>query len=514
MTDYGHDLLFGSFLTPTADRPDHVVGLAQLSEQVGLDLVTFQDHPYQPAHLDAWTLLSYVAAATLRIRLSPNVLNLPLRQPTVIARSVASLDRLSNGRVELGLGAGAFWEAIEANGGRRLTPGQSVAALGEAIGIIREVWDDDQRGGVRFDGDHYRVVGAKRGPAPAHDVGIWVGGYKPRMLELVGRTADGWLPSLTYLPEGAAALADLNARIDEAADAGGRDPRAVRRLLNVPGEFDGNAEQWADSLTELAVVHGFSGFILASDDPSTIQRFGDEVAPATREMVAAERAGVRPIPVAVERRPEETSTVSQARNGPTSTPPPQVRTGTRQVWDESTRPQGPPPPADHAYTDQARAAGQHLVDVHDHLRRELSQLRTLLDQVRDGALTASDARGALNEMTLRRNDWTLGAYCAQYCSLLTQHHTLEDQAVFPHLRASDAALEPVIERLEQEHHVIHEVVLGVDRALVEHMSSDGDFGPLQDAVDVLTDALLSHLSYEEHQIVEPIARFGFFPGQL
>jgi len=78
-----------------------------------------------------------VAASTGSIRLSPNVLNLPLRPPAVVARSAASLDLLTGGRVELGLGAGAFWEAIEAMGGRRLSPAQAVRALAEAIGIMR-----------------------------------------------------------------------------------------------------------------------------------------------------------------------------------------------------------------------------------------------------------------------------------------------------------------------------------------------------------------------------------------
>src|ERR1022692_3733343 len=191
MTDYGHGLLFGSFITPAAALP-------QLSEQAGLDLVTFQDHPYQPAFLDTWTLLSYVAAATTSVRLAANVINLPLRQPVVLARSAASLDLLTGGRGELGLGAGAFWDAIEASGGRRLSPREAVDALGEAITIIREVWAADQRGGVRVDGAHYQVTGAKRGPAPAHPICIWVGGYKPRMLALIGAAADGWLASLSY----------------------------------------------------------------------------------------------------------------------------------------------------------------------------------------------------------------------------------------------------------------------------------------------------------------------------
>src|SRR4051795_7581988 len=202
MADYGHELLFGTFVTPSNARPDAVVELVRLSEQVGLDLVTFQDHPYQPGFLDTWTLLSFAAARTSKVHLSANVTNLPLRPPAVLARSVASLDLLSGGRVELGLGAGAFWDAIEAMGGRRLTGGQGVRALEEAIDVIRQTWDAETRGGVRVDGEFYRVVGAKRGPAPAHDVGIWLGAYKPRMLALTGRRADGWLPSLGYLQPG------------------------------------------------------------------------------------------------------------------------------------------------------------------------------------------------------------------------------------------------------------------------------------------------------------------------
>src|SRR4051812_46056645 len=101
MTDYGHEILLGTFLTPTNTAPMQAVALAQVSEEAGLDLVTFQDHPYQAAFLDTWTLLSYVAAQTQRVRLSGNVLTLPLRQPAVLARSAASLDLLSGGRLEL-----------------------------------------------------------------------------------------------------------------------------------------------------------------------------------------------------------------------------------------------------------------------------------------------------------------------------------------------------------------------------------------------------------------------------
>lgn len=283
MTDYGHDLLFGSFITPTNQAPQRVVELAQASEAAGLDLVTFQDHPYQPAFLDTWTLLSYVAARTERVHLAGNVLNLPLRQPAVLARAAASLDLLSGGRVELGLGAGGFWDPIVAMGGQRLTPGQSVTALGEAIQIIRGIWEPAAPGRLVVDGRHHRVNGAKRGPTPAHDIPIWVGGLKPRMLRLVGEHADGWLPSLPYL-QGAAQIADSNARIDAAAASAGRDPKAIRRLLNLGGATSSPAE-----LAELALEHGFSTFIATGDDPAAVAAFGQEVAPATRELVAAER---------------------------------------------------------------------------------------------------------------------------------------------------------------------------------------------------------------------------------
>ncbi len=177
-------------------------------------------------------------------------------------------------------------------------------------------------------------------------------------------------------------------------------------------------------------------------------------------------------------------------------PDPGRRLSSRAVWDESARPAGPPAPEGHAYSGRAQAVGAHLVDVHDHLRSELTQIRNLLQQVRRGSVSAGDARSVLNQMTMRQNNWTLGAYCASYCTMLTQHHQMEDAAIFPHLRRADAALAPVVDRLAEEHLIIHEVVEGVDRALVGLVSDPGDFTDLQDAVDVLTDALLSHLARE------------------
>ncbi|GIG92152.1 LLM class flavin-dependent oxidoreductase [Plantactinospora endophytica] len=295
MPDYGHQLLFGAFITPGAQAPERAVGLAELAESAGLDLATFQDHPYNPAFLDTWTLLSWVAARTQRIRVSANVLNLPLRPPAVLARAAASLDLLAKGRFELGLGAGAFWDAIEGMGGRRLGTGQGVDALSEAIDVLRGVWDSTA-GPLRLSGKHYPVPGMRRGPAPAHDIGIWLGAYKPRMLALTGRKGDGWLPTQEYLDTPDRATA--NRLIDEAAVAAGRDPRQIRRLLNIMqvdfsptgrGFLQGPPEQWVDQLLPLVLDEGFSAFLIGRDDPRLLQTFGEEVAPALREAVATER---------------------------------------------------------------------------------------------------------------------------------------------------------------------------------------------------------------------------------
>jgi Hemerythrin HHE cation binding domain len=194
------------------------------------------------------------------------------------------------------------------------------------------------------------------------------------------------------------------------------------------------------------------------------------------------------------------------------TPPPQPLTSV-QLWDESTRPDCPQPPANAAYSPLGRAIAGHLVQVHDHLRTELAQIRDLIGQAGD-EMDVAQARSAINQMTLRSNSWTLGAYCASYCRMVTGHHSLEDRAVFPHLRASEPGLGPVIDRLASEHEVIHQVLQDVDAELVELVRGSGDLARLQQAADVLTDVLLSHLAYEEAQLVEPLARHGFYRGQV
>ena len=511
MTDYGQDLQFGTFLTPDAAHPDRVVELGLLTEAAGLELATVQDHPYQARFLDAWALIATILARTSSLRLTANVTNLPLRPPFVLATTVASLDRLSRGRVELGIGAGGFWDAIEAAGGPRRSPGEAVAALAEGIEVIRGAWDTAQRS-VRVDGEHYRVAGVHPGPAPAHDVEVWIGAIGPRMLDLTGRVGDGWLPSQSYVPP--ETLAERHARIDAAADAAGRDPSVVRRLYNVNASDD---PAWAEWLAELTLTHGVSTFIVATDDPRTIQRFGTEVAPAVRELVLAERSAAPTAPVdaapAAPAAPAAHAPVEAApRGGQPVRPTPDdgSRRSDRAPWDDATRPSYASSHEPLSWTDHERASGQHLVDVHDHLRGELEQLFDLIGQVEAGTLDAGRARSLINTMTMRQNDWALGAYCQSYCRLVTTHHTIEDTSMFPHLRSRDPDLVPVIDRLEEEHHVIAGVLDEVDRALVAVVSEPDGLTRLRAAVDVLADTMTSHLSYEERELVEPLARFGFY----
>jgi hypothetical protein len=502
MADYGHDLQFGVFITPDAAQAGAVLALAELADAVGLDLVTFQDHPYQGRFLDTWTLLSVVAARTTHVRVAPNVVNLPLRPPAVLAKAVASLDVLSGGRVELGLGAGAFWDGVAAMGGPRRTPGEAVDALAEAIAVIRALWDPSQRS-VRVEGEHYRVAGAHPGPAPAHPVEIWLGAYKPRMLRLTGAQADGWLPSLGYIEVGA--LAEANARIDDAATAAGRPPGAIRRMLNLLG--DGNGTD-PEQLAELNLVHGISTYILPAASDDDVRRFAEETAPAVRELVL--NAGSRPsapAPASTSRPVVVESTPFATR----ATAAPAQRRSPEAAWDEASRPAGPEPDAARRYTPDQQAAGRHLVDVHDHLRAELDRLRDIIEQVARGETDAAAARQHITRMTIRQNNWTLGTFCETYCRVVTQHHTLEDRSVFPHLRATEPALGPVLDRLEEEHVTIAELLERVDRALVDLVAPGGDgIAKVNATVDLLTDALLSHFSYEERELIEPLARHGFY----
>jgi alkanesulfonate monooxygenase SsuD/methylene tetrahydromethanopterin reductase-like flavin-dependent oxidoreductase (luciferase family) len=290
----GRSVLFGISVVPTATEFPQIVEQVLLAEREGLDLVGIQDHPYQRRFLDTFVLIADLLARTSRLRIFPDVANLPMRGPTMIAKAAASLDVMSGGRFELGLGAGGFWDAVAGMGGPRRTTAEAADALEEAIPIIRAALDvGPEKRVVRGPGPHYPVPGYPPGPAPAHRVEIWVGAYRPRGLRLIGRMADGWVPSMGYM--GPDAFRGASAKIDEAAVAAGRNPEAIRRVYNVgglvtdgapgAGSMDGPVEQWVATLTEWALELGVDAFIYWPPDADSLRRYAAEVVPAVREVL-------------------------------------------------------------------------------------------------------------------------------------------------------------------------------------------------------------------------------------
>jgi alkanesulfonate monooxygenase SsuD/methylene tetrahydromethanopterin reductase-like flavin-dependent oxidoreductase (luciferase family) len=286
---YGRELEFGLFPVPNAVDLEVVRSLAVRADELGLDLIGIQDHPYQWRYLETWALIADLIARTERIRFFPDVANLPLRGPAMIAKQAATLDVLSGGRFELGLGSGAFWEPIAAMGGPVRSPREALESLEEAIEIIRLFWSGERS--VAFEGRHYRVKGLHPGPPPAHRIEIWLGVAKPRSLALLGRAADGWVPSLTWArPE---LVPPMMQAIDDAAARAGRDPGAIRRLLNVSGKIvDGGVEEllvgppdhWVETLGGFARDLGFDTFVLwpTEDAQEQLERFAAEVVPQLR----------------------------------------------------------------------------------------------------------------------------------------------------------------------------------------------------------------------------------------
>jgi len=272
MPDHGRPIAFGYFLVPAADAP--LLATVAEAEARGLDYIAIQDHPYQRRYVDTMALLGLIAGRTSRIGLFPDVANLPLRPPAVLAKTAASLDVLSGGRFELGLGAGGFWDAIEAYGGPRRTPAEALAALDEGIQVIRKVWSGERN--LRFNGRHYQLKGAQSGPPPAHPIGIWLGVHGPKAIALAGRVADGWVPSLRGDAGDTTPLRDRTAQLDAAAAEAGRAPGDIRRVVNVNGTVTdgestgllrGPVTQWVDELTPLALDLGFDTFVFGATAP-------------------------------------------------------------------------------------------------------------------------------------------------------------------------------------------------------------------------------------------------------
>ncbi|MFF3564979.1 LLM class flavin-dependent oxidoreductase [Streptomyces sp. NPDC002574] len=296
MNDYGHPLSFGLSLDPDAGTPTRTRALAQQAEARGLDYLAVQDHPYQPGHLDAWTLIGHLSGVTQRISFLTDVADLQLRPPTMLAKAAASLSVLTGGRVQLGVGGGAFPEAIASMGG---VPRSGAAMVDFTEGSLSLLRGALAGGPVRLHSAHHTVEGYRAGPVPPAPVGVWLGAQKPRMLALTGRAADGWISPLNiYVPP--ERVPGAQRVIDEAAEAAGRSPASIRRVYNVIGVIGrqpgpglaGDAGRWVDTLSEWAVGLGFDTFVFwpATEPESQLAVFAEEVVPAVRERVARLRS--------------------------------------------------------------------------------------------------------------------------------------------------------------------------------------------------------------------------------
>lgn len=293
--DYLRPVEFGLFVTPSAAALDNCFALAELADGK-VEFLGVQDHPYQQAFVDTFTLIGSLLERTSQISVFPDVANLPLRPPAVMAQAAATLDLLSGGRFELGLGAGAFWPAIEAMDGPARTPGEAAGALKDAVEVIRLMWSGERS--VRYAGAHYSLSGVHPGPRPAHDIGIWLGVGGPKLLRYLGGHADGWAPSNSFFPP--PALPERHEAIDDGAREAGRDPASIRRVYNIFGSIDdapsdemfhGTVEQWTEQLAGLVEI-GMDTFVFGAedDDYEQCRRFVEDVAPSVRQRVAEARA--------------------------------------------------------------------------------------------------------------------------------------------------------------------------------------------------------------------------------
>ncbi|MFI6288009.1 LLM class flavin-dependent oxidoreductase [Streptomyces sp. NPDC051018] len=298
MTDDKRSLSFGVSLDPSSAVWPGTRLLARRADDSGLDYIAVQDHPYQPGHLDAWTLISHLSAATERVSFLTDVADLQLRPPVMLAKAAASLGVLTDGRIQLGVGGGGIPDAIASMGGPARRGQDMVAYAEESLGLLRAALSG---GAVQLHSPYHSVDGYRAGPVPPKPVELWLGAQKPRMLALTGRVADGWISPLNiYVPP--KEVPSRQRIIDEAAVDAGRDPRSLRRVYNVIGVIGGRGDgpglvgdvrQWVDTLTEWTVELGFDTFVFwpVTAPERQLALFAGEVAPAVRERVDTLRGG-------------------------------------------------------------------------------------------------------------------------------------------------------------------------------------------------------------------------------
>ena len=221
----------GMVFPPPFASPESMLRIARAAEDLGYDSVLPNDHyttqdyvrrlvPTPPNYYDPLVSLSFVAAATSRLKLITGVIVMPLRHPVVLAKQAMSLDRWSGGRLVLGVGIGAYREEFHA-----VAPDwrdrQRGELLSEGIEALRLLFDEDE---ATYRGQHWHFENVQMYPKPsAGSLPIWVGGNAREHYQRVAKWADGWLPAVLSPAEIQAGIANIR----EACAAVGRDPRGI-----------------------------------------------------------------------------------------------------------------------------------------------------------------------------------------------------------------------------------------------------------------------------------------------
>ena len=267
------DMRFGLNVPTSAAGGADPVAAAVRAEELGFDFVSSNDHLHGSSpNFETWTMLAWMAAATTRLHVASRVLATPYRHPAVLAKMAETFDRLSGGRLILGLGGGYSDEEFRAFGLGDRSPRDKVDGMEEAIHIIRGLWSEPT---FTFEGRLYRTEAAEVTPKPERPIPIWLGTYGTRALEVTGRLADGWIPTYELaLPEQVTGMRD---RVLAAAENAGRDADEITCVYNVdvrveenadvePHVIAGNAEQLGEKLAGFARL-GFNAMNLCPAGP-------------------------------------------------------------------------------------------------------------------------------------------------------------------------------------------------------------------------------------------------------
>jgi probable F420-dependent oxidoreductase len=290
------ELWVGINVSPSTAPGSDPVATAMLAEKLGFDFVSTNDHLHgRDPRLETWTMLSWIAAATSRISVATRVLAVPYRHPAVVAKMAETLDRLSGGRVILGLGGGYSDEEFRAFGLGVRTPRDKVDGLEDAVRIIRGLWS---KSSFTHQGRLYRTEAAELEPKPARRIPIWLGTYGPRALALTGRLADGWIPTLELAPP--EQVVSMRDRVLSAAQGAGREPEEITCVYNIDIRADERADEPStvvagspDAIIERLrgfLALGFTAFNLMPVGPGQdeqAERLAREVIPALRAAMSA-----------------------------------------------------------------------------------------------------------------------------------------------------------------------------------------------------------------------------------